>query len=523
VIVYVRKFIPLNKSLFGVIIPCILIAVYILSFKFNGFLDMPNHLARAFIMLKCIKNPGDALCDNYVIKILPTSYFFSDATLMLYLQFFPYLIAEKIAIFNLLVLFIISWYFLYKEINSSINIGYLAGLSLIINNYLYTGFYAYLISITLCLFWLTFWWKVKDNKTFFNQIFLSLGMAIIFGFHLAGFLFVFIIYFLYEIHRMLLLEEKKIKYLMKNSIKNIPIYITFFSLYFYQQGVTQESVLSPIHYKPLIRKIATILYPFINYSKWFDFLTLLLIFIILLLSVDIFSLRKFCRNFWTMVSATFFVFFLIAPTAAHGVYDFACRFLPIAYLALFIAIGSISKNKPVLTYAMIAILLINFTSNLYHKKITNTELSKIYHALKICPKNKNLIEINSIRNFPSQFGSRVNPFPYFSCYYILEGGALVSGLFDCKYSKHIPYFCYKNQIISHFDYFKYQFLGISKIDQEDFIKIAQVFDYVLVITYKNYDYIQSKLKPSLFSLIYKKDYIYLFKTKKHGILHKSNQ
>lgn len=496
------------------IIPIVLVAIYIFAFKFNGLLDMPNHLARAHIMRTCIVDPNNPLCNHYFTKISPFPYFLSDVTLMAYLSFFPPLLAEKIALFVLLSLFIISWYLFYKKINGSINIGYIAGLSLVLNNYFYNGFYAYLFSVVLALFWLTIWWQIRDSKTIINQIGLSFFMTVIFAFHLAGFLFVFIIYCLYDFYTAFSKIQSKLKFLINNFIKGTPIIVTFVGLYLLQQLSSEKSLMGAIEYKPLLNKMLTVLYPFINYSKLNDSIIVFLMFVVLIFSIDVSLIYRFTRNFWTIVSIIFFFFFIITPTAAHGVYDFDCRFLPIAYLTLFVAIGSINNKRSYCAYILASVLIVSFSLSLYYKNMTNKELLKIDDVLSYSQNNKKLIEINSIRNFPSDSVSRVSSFPHFSCYYILGSGGLVGGLFDCKSNPNISYFCYKDKKIQNLDYYKYQLQGINVLEKQDLIKIAQIFDYVLLISHGNEDYVRSKMTPDLFILKRKNDYIYLFEIKK---------
>lgn len=471
---------------------------------------MPNHMARAYVMLKCITNPSASICSHYSIKFIPIPFYLADLTLMAYLSIFSPLLAEKIAIFVLLSLFVVFWHILYININKSSNIGYFAGLILVLSHSLYMGFYASIISLAFGLLWLSIWWKVRDKKTLLNQIFLSLGLMIIFGFHLAGFLYIFMIYCLYDLYKMFSYDKDKIKLFAINVIKGFPIFVTFFGLYFFQQLSTQHSIIAKIEHRTLFNKIENFLYPFLNYSRNIDVLLVFSLFLILVLAIDKKSIPKLPRNFWTTVSAVFFFAYIITPVGIHGGYDVDSRFLPLAYLALFLAAGSVAKKNRVYSYAVIAIILVSFLTSLYYKNITNSELVKVYDALLKCKKDKSLVEINSMRRYPTDTRSKVYPFPHFASYYIVNGGKIVGGLFDCKKNKTMQYFCIESQDMSTEDYHINQFYGIKKVGDNNISKMTKMFDYILMLSPEDSDYIYSRLSSTKFSLIYQKDYVYLF-------------
>jgi hypothetical protein len=104
----------------------------------------------------------------------------------------------------------------------------------------------------------------------------------------------------------------------------------------------------------------------------------------------------------------------------------------------------------------------------------------------------------------------VNPFPHFANYYILNGGKIVGGLFDCKKNKTMQYFCIESQEMSTDDYHINQFYGIKKVGDNNISKMTKMFDYILILGLEDSDYIYSRLSSTKFSLIYQKDYVYLF-------------
>lgn len=501
----------------GAIAPITLAAIYVFSFKFNGLLDMPNHLVRSYIMKTCFLDSTNPLCANYIVSFVPSTFILSDLTLVGYLLLFPPLLAEKFALFFALASFILSWYVLYRRINGTINIGYLAGLLLILNNYIYNGFYAYILSVTGALVWLYFWWGIKDNKTILNQIILSLAMAPIFAFHLAGFLFIFMIYAFYELQKKYLEHLVSWKSTFIDTCKSIPVIVMFFGLLL-AQGIMDKGNSSAVTtystvYRSALNKVAALAFPFVNYSR-IDLIITSVFFMVLVFSIDPTSYRRIKSNFWAQVSLLFFISFMVAPVEINGIYDFDVRFLPIAYLSLFIAIGLSTRKNSFYTTAICIVLLVSFGTSMYYKNMTNQQLIRIYNMMNFCQRNESLVEINSIRNYPVNSGSRVSPFPYFSQYNIINNGGLVGGLFNCKANRNISYFCYANNGIMPLDYARFHFWGITAVDRKDLIKLAAYFDYILLIGNESEDYIYSKIDADIFTLIRKDGFIYLFQNNK---------
>ena len=492
-------------------VPCLLAAVYVFSFRFNGFLDLPNHLARAQIMLSCFHGSGPELCTNYEIGFVPIPFLFADMTLIAALAVFPPLIGEKVAVFFLLLLTTAGWFALYNRVNGSRPIGYLAGLILLLNNFLYNGFYAYLMSIALALLWLSYWWGTRDRKRMTSQLALAVGMALIFGFHLAGFLLVFLVYGLYDVHKYLMHRSPHLREWWISSLRGLPVIATFASLYVYQQLASGQTVVGGgIEYKPLLRKLATVLYPFINFSKPLDLALAVSVMLFLLLAVPGRRFVDVARSFWGITAIAFFVAFLLLPTAAHGVYDFDVRFLPLAYFSLFLALGRFARTRTWNTVGVVGSLLASFAAGLYFKSQVNKELATVERVLNLVPRGAALVQVNSRKNFPDPERSRVSPFAYFGSYHASKGGSLVGGLFDCQYNRNLAYFCYEDPALSKIDHQKFQFVGTTALTSEDLAFILDKFDYVMVTGHRPDDPALRKYDRHNFRLLAQSDDVSLF-------------
>lgn len=506
----------ISKYLFShlwLTVPCLILSIYVFAFDFNGFLDMPNHLARGDILRKCFFGKNVEICSSFVIVFNPLPPFISDLTLVLFLAVFPALFAEKVAIYGILILFVTAWYLLYRRVNGSVNAGYVAGLSLVISHYLYNGFYAFLLSVDLALIWVYLWWPVRNEKTLLNQAMLALGLIIIFGCHLAGFVFLVVIYVLYDIYS-IIVQKRGSLLRAKDLLKSFFILGVSFVLgmtMLFAGKVVGESIRNEgAHYKSIAGKIATLLYPFINFSLYIDSLVVALVAVILFWALDKSLIRNVVSNFWMITSLSFFLLFALFPTGGARLYDLDCRFLFVSYLGIFLGLGSVAKPKQFFSWGISVVLLAGFATTLFYKSEMNTELKKASKVLRLCDQGKRLIGINSLRSYPLSSTSRVNPFPYFSNYYIFYGGSFVAGIFDTLYFFPMKGLGGPGSNETHF----IKFHGISFLDATKLKYIQEAFDYVLVSGLEGEAVMRNNFPKGSFSLVAQEEYFYLFATKR---------
>ena len=149
---------------------------------------------------------------------------------------------------------------------------------------------------------------------------LSVTLAIIFGFHLAGFLLAFLIYAMYEVHTHLLRRAPDVRQRSSTTLRGAPAYATFVGLYVFQQSVIGRTAAAcGIEYKPLLSKLATVPYPFINFLRWLDPALLTAILVLLVSAVPRRRVIDTIRSVWGFVAAMFFLrsgFFPRLPTAS---------------------------------------------------------------------------------------------------------------------------------------------------------------------------------------------------------------
>ena len=133
------------------VLPCLLAGGYVFAFRFNEFLDLLDHMAQAYVMLHRFNRVTTAVCQHFQVSFVPGPFLLASLTLVASLPVFSVGAAEQAAVFFLLVLTIPAWYLLYSELNGSRPAGDLAGLALVLSNFLYNGFYAYVPSVALAL------------------------------------------------------------------------------------------------------------------------------------------------------------------------------------------------------------------------------------------------------------------------------------------------------------------------------------------------------------------------------------
>jgi hypothetical protein len=507
---------PYGTALY-LVFPLLFAAAYVFAFDYNGYLDLPEHMARAHVLLSCLPKglANLAFCDQFTVTWSFLPYFFSDTVLMGSLYLFPPLLAEKVAIFVLIGLFVCGWFVLYRTVVGDINIGYLTGLLLVLNNYLFGGFFAYVLSLSLCMFWIAFWWRCRDSKTIANQSLLIVGLIILFGVHLAGFLFAVLFYGFYELHRILTAERGCRTAAIIKALGGFPLFVAFLGLYLIHQQSSDYTALITVHYKPVIYKLATVLYPFINHSKPIDFVLFVTVLILLVISQDRSRITQLIRSYWMWAFVGFLGLFLIMPTEALGAYDFDARFLMPAYTALFIALGIYCDPSLIMRVSLTMLIVMSFCFNFYNKLLVNRNLIAVAELMQSVPPNASLAEVNSIRNVPNEKLSRVSPLPRFYMYHLLRNNVrqtIVPGLFDCRSNRNMPYFCYRDGSLNSAQYFRHQFLGLPKLSDGDLRNLAGLFNYVLVLEHRGKTYVNARMPPDVFQLVKQNQYAYLFRS-----------
>lgn len=469
-----------SKLLLWIAPPYIACAIFAFGVHYAGLLDLPNHMARAYLLLNCSSAQLIPACSTYVINLQPIPYLFSDLLLVLSLKVFPVFTAEKVCVFFALSLLTVGWQLLFYRVVGKYNPAYLAGLLMLFSNFLYNGFFGYVVSLALALIFISIWWRHRESRSSTMLLILPLFLFLIFGTHLAGFLFALMVPLAYEAHAFVFARGKLSQERFSRWMNYLPLLLVWMALYFYQQQVVGGTGGMAVEYKPLFSKLLTSAYPFVNYSPILDTLIVVIISAALLVGSSK-HLGELVGNFWFAAALAFYVCFLITPTIGHGVYDFDVRFLGIGCFCLFLAVGSILKGSSKQLTTLISLLLLISVGNAFYQRAqADSLLQDIVPIVLKTPPGSKVISVSEFRNFPDEKSSRVSPFGNLAAYAIPFGAVYFGGMFDCNYNKNNSYFCGPADL-ARADYFKFNFQAGTTASDEEWKKIATIFDHVVWI------------------------------------------
>ncbi len=502
------------------LVPALCVLIFVFGFRYPAAMDMPNHLARAHILNSCLEQQRSALCDNFQVQFKPISYFFPDYTLMLLLRIVPSeFAAGNIAIFLMLLINLVGWYCLFREVNSRCNPAYVAGLALLMNNFLYKGFYAYLLGNGALLLWLAFWWPRRDMRSVRTSLALSFGLFLLFLCHLAAFFTAVFCFCLYAAHAVLTASTPKRREVLLGSLGACwPLLLTFCALYGLQQLETGATLLQQVGaqgWAPeqgmlqwLKLKLLRLAYVFVNHEKYLDLGFFALLCALTAFAAGLRWLGTVFKHYWGLAFLGLTAVYAVAPDISHGGSDVDLRFLLPAYFCLFLWLGG-GKSSTAAGFKIISlVLLLWFCFNFYHRIGMERELALVDGAISRIPPGHSLVEVNSRVSYPSGSHSRVNPFSHFATYYYLRGGVLVDGLLNCYMNPNIPYFCYRDSALATRD-FKNQFQGLAALTDQELETLHDRFEYFLVIE-PEASLVRKRLASERFEELYNDGDAYLF-------------
>ena len=142
-----------HKDTIFTITTFIAFALLVLGCEFAGFLDMPNHMARAFVLKECLLGSGASeACSNFSYSFSLFPFMLADLVLVGFLSLASVFVAEKLAVVFLIGLLIFSWNRLYLAVHGRVSWPWLLAVPMFYSNFLFNGFYAYLLSLALCMF-----------------------------------------------------------------------------------------------------------------------------------------------------------------------------------------------------------------------------------------------------------------------------------------------------------------------------------------------------------------------------------
>ncbi|MBN8548736.1 MAG: hypothetical protein J0M12_05440 [Deltaproteobacteria bacterium] len=515
----------MKQSLRWLYIPWLLCAAYIFGFSYPAAMDLPNHLARAFVLDSCMSGSQSTMCQNFLAEFRPISYFFADYSIILLLKIFPNPFwAGKIALFLVLSLNLVGWYVLFRKVRGEMNAAYVAGLLLLFNNFFYKGFYAYLLGNGAFLFWLAYWWPRRNEHSLRSSAGLSVGLFALFLCHLGAFFSALICYGAYAVWRFVDNAEGNRWQVIRSYARDWLFALTFLGIYGFQQYATGATLLGHTGMQGLeagsaslrwwMLKLVRFTYVTFNHHKYFDTLIFALVVLVVASAVRRHTLANRAKSFLLFCSLVFAVAYLVTPDISHGGSDVDLRFLLPGYFVMFLGFGALIEDSKSTRSLVISLVTLQFAFNFYYQFPVQSELGALDRAMQKIPAGQRLVEINSRANMPTGTLSRVNPLSHYGTYYMLKGGVLVNGMLNCYMNPNIPYFCYRNPEDST-STFKNQFEGLPALSKEEIEELRSRFDYILLIE-PSEPLVEMRLPENEFARIYRDGDVYVLKPIRSG-------
>ena len=216
------------------------------------------------------------------------------------------------------------------------------------------------------------------------------------------------------------------------------------------------------------------------------------------------------------MALAFLICYFLSPSSGGGEGDLDLRYLLPAYLAAFLALSSATATRR-WAFSVLALITFGaaFTNNWKVRTKLSADFQQIALVLDPMPAGKKLFPIVERQAFPEESSlSRVKPFWYVADSAVLTHEAFVPDLFDCNVKDYLRYFCYKKpeseSLIKSARYHGLQ--EISAADQE---RIAQNYDYVLLIQTPGSASEATPLSGQLFDLALENSSARLFMSKRN--------
>ena len=493
-----------SRSSFNALLLALPALGLIWCFNFGATLDLPNHLARANILNNCLFSHSGSSCDYFNVSFVPIPYFLSDCILSLILKIVPSsILSEKVALTLAILILSHAWTKLYYSVNNRFDCFWILGAPFLVSNFLLTGFFAFVLSIAISLYALSYWWPRRDSLT--PVTYLNISLLIILGYstHLSALPFIGFPIMAYYFFSIVIRQKLDFSNLFKAFLNCAPILGTFLILYITQQLLTSDTANSPLAFRSITKKIMALTFPFANFHKIYDSILVLVPYLLIFLVVI--ASKKYrtelTKSFWLFASLVFFMLFAISPVEAMGVYDVDVRFLGVSFFFLLIAFGNLITEthrgfKLITTISLVSYFSIAF----YYKYKIDMQLKPAWEFMSYIEKDRKVLLVNSIRNIPDPQNSRISPFPYFPLHLFAENKvSYVSGLFTCKSNQNISYFCFTDKNEQELNYFNLQFEGIDHLSENDLKIASKYYDTILVISPKDEAEIRQKFKSSAYS------------------------
>ncbi len=469
------------------------------TFRYFPSQDGPLHLYNAYV-LKNYSAPHYSFSSYYKINSLLLPNVLADLLLLILVNIFPVLLAEKVFLSLYVLLF--TWGIIYflNSINKKDNLFIIAPV-FIYNLFLFFGFYNFLLSVPIFLFALGFWFRHSARA---GPAGILLGNALAFVLYLSH-LYSWAVYVVALLFIFLITE--KFRGLLKSLLWIMPTLILFLLVFFINKLQSPDQTL---FYSPIVNRFSMLLLPvFLRYFANIEIIlagSLLLFFVVgiiarraewlndrqesLVLFVLLLTIIYFFCPYWygaagyINVRLPLFIFLLLTPVISLKPGS-KLRVLSVMYLCVF---------------TVVHVILIERMSTIYNKGIT-----EFTSGLKWVKRNSVILSIVKDRHGPSRW---IAPYSHAYCYYLLATNSINpyhnDGNIPATELAAIEKMSIMQLKENHRNLRQVKFKS-SLIDQQNSLRN---YDYILI-----WDKMPNILELENFQLIYKTEHLVLYKNK----------
>ncbi|MCZ6677005.1 MAG: hypothetical protein O7E52_07120 [Candidatus Poribacteria bacterium] len=184
-----------------ILLLCVVHLVPIWCFKFIPTQDGLSHVYNAYLLKEWNNPQFTTFREVYNLNLTLFPNWSSYAFFFVALHILPPLIAEKIFVTLIVLLFPLSFYYLLGAIDKRLRIFGLLGFLYSYNYLLQMGFYSFVLSVPLCLISIGYWWKHRQDFQIVHVAMLNLLLIATYFSHFSSYtLLVFALSFLAGVH-----------------------------------------------------------------------------------------------------------------------------------------------------------------------------------------------------------------------------------------------------------------------------------------------------------------------------------
>ncbi len=366
------------------------------SFSSYPFLDLPNHLSRAYIISELLTAVDSPFQKMFYLEPSWSTYILGDILLTPLVLLFGMKAASALWISLSFFLLPISLFYYLKERNLSRELlfcGVLFVFYLSSNWFFLSGFFNYSIGVGMVFFILCLWEKLFKEENMLSWLFFIYSTTIAFTYlmHLAAFFFAGVIVAISSVYR--LSRVNLGKQIARTVFWGVPFALVILLHFLLGNGEGQFEM-EHLMFRDPVNKLLAVSSMFYRFSLPID-ITMLAIFLISL-GYYIFKNLRIVKE-PLLITGVIFLIYLVLPVAIPQGYDVDNRALP--FLFLFVLISgcvAMGVNRKASVRLFVISFILASTNLVYLGKELHQqdkELVSITEAIKSIPKGKIVLPV----------------------------------------------------------------------------------------------------------------------------------